>query len=337
MRCRRSWRSPTPSSSSTSTWVSARVLPPSSPLLFTVSPSHPICSQFPSLTDVDGVPGLSQKGLSVEERESVLNTVSDAYAQHIATDTDAEILGTLVESWTACCRALPGLLSEHSRTLIIKGLEHQLISLRQREVERAQEGAEGGDEDDLLELNELAETEASLYFAINSAVKQMLKEQGPAMPVQPFLPFLQLVGAPSTVAKEFALRLLSDIIEGLGEESFGYVGQYLDKVLGALSDEGELFGDVSRDRPANFLPFCEQSRPREGLPPTPLESLSRRLPTHTPMLPPALSSRSSLPSEKLTPRTTTFSSLATTPSRLVSSDVVKSSRHAQADSHLSPQ
>lgn len=106
-------------------------------------------------------------------------------------------------------------------------------------MERAQEGAEGGDEDDLLELNELAETEASLYFAINSAVKQMLKEQGAAMPVQPFLPFLQLVGAPSTVAKEFALRLLSDIIEGLGEESFGYVGQYFDKVLGALNDEGK--------------------------------------------------------------------------------------------------
>ncbi|ORY82352.1 armadillo-type protein [Leucosporidium creatinivorum] len=183
------------------------------------------------------VHSLSQKNLSVEERESVLNTVSDAYAQHIATDTDAEMLGTLVESWTACCRSLPGLLSEHSRTLIIKGLEHQLISLRQRELERAQEGAEGGDEDDLLELNELAETEATLYFAINTAVKQMLKEQGPAMPVQPFLPFLQLVGAPSTVAKEFALRLLSDIIEGLGEESFGYVGQYLDQVLHALSDE----------------------------------------------------------------------------------------------------
>lgn len=150
------------------------------------------------------------------------------------------MLGTLIESWTSCCRSMPGLLSDNSRTLIIKGIEHQLISLRQREAERASEGAEaGGDEDDLLELNELAETEATLYFAINAAVRQMLKEQGTALPLQPFLPFLQLLNGSNTVPKEFALRLVSDIAEGLGEASFPYVHEYLDKVLRALSDEGE--------------------------------------------------------------------------------------------------
>lgn len=149
------------------------------------------------------------------------------------------MLGTLVESWTSCCRSLPGLLSEHSRTLIIKALEHQLIALKDRELERAQEGAAGGDEDDLLELNEVAEAEAGLYFGINAAVRQMLKEQGAALPIQPFLPFLRLLDAPNTVPREFALRLLSDVVEGFGEASFELVRDYLPKVLAALADEGE--------------------------------------------------------------------------------------------------
>ena len=135
---------------------------------------------------------------------------------------------------------MPGLLSDNSRTLIIKGLEHQLISLRNREAERAAEGADGeGDEDDLVELNELAETEASLYFAINAAVRQMLMEQGAALPIQPFLPFLRLLNTSNTVPREFALRLVSDLAEGLGEASFALGREYRDKVLAALNDEGE--------------------------------------------------------------------------------------------------
>lgn len=201
-----------------------------------------------------------------EQRSLILNTVSDAFALHVASDTDSELLSTLILSWKASCKVMPHSLSDESRQLMSKALEAQLTSLAHRDQERVHASADK-DEDDLLELQELAAGESEVYYAINFALPELMGQGAPQTAIQPFLPFLQLVNSPSLAPKNFGLRFVADTIASLGDASLPLVQTHLESILHALSDEGA-FG--RRVAPLQMLILCPQQNLRPaGQPATP--------------------------------------------------------------------
>ncbi|KAK4047556.1 importin subunit beta-3 [Microbotryomycetes sp. JL201] len=185
---------------------------------------------------------LSGTSLPEEQKALALNTCSDAFAKHIAQDTDAEIVATLVESWTASVGALPNSLSRQSRQTILKALESQLTLLVQREQERSHAvnglgGQQDADEDDLLELEQLAEQETIVYWAINLAIKWLVEQYGYELPVTVLKPFLNLMTA-SKVPREFGLRLFADLTIA-GEQVVTVLAEHAERVLESVSDLDE--------------------------------------------------------------------------------------------------
>ncbi|KAK4700385.1 hypothetical protein P7C70_g5863, partial [Phenoliferia sp. Uapishka_3] len=178
------------------------------------------------------VHGLSQSNISQDDRVAILNPVSDAFAEHIAADTDPEFLATLITSWTTCYKYLPNCLLPASRDRFIKSLEAQLASLETRDRERRQSGE--ADEDDAIELAGYEDGDVLVFSSINGALSMLLEAEGPIFPVEPFLPFLRLMGTGSVAPVHFALRLLSDIIEHTGDAGYGFVKPYLEHVLNVL-------------------------------------------------------------------------------------------------------
>ncbi|KAL8277567.1 hypothetical protein RQP46_009999 [Phenoliferia psychrophenolica] len=181
------------------------------------------------------VQGLSKSNISQEERLSILDPVSDAFVEHIAADTDAEVLATLIASWTTCYQSLPGCLSPPSRDRLIKALEAQLTSLAARD--RARRETTDEDEDDALELAEFADGDVLVFSSINGAIALLLTAEGQGFPIAPFLPFLGLMSTGSPAPTHFALRLLCDIVRYTGEAGYGNVRPYLDRILNSLGDE----------------------------------------------------------------------------------------------------
>ncbi|KAM0788088.1 hypothetical protein ACM66B_001257 [Microbotryomycetes sp. NB124-2] len=199
---------------------------------------------------------LSGTSLPDELKAVALNTCSDAFSKHIAQDTDAEMVATLVESWTASVGALPNMLSPQSRQTVLKALESQLTMMVQREQERShtvtslggsgasrdvvgrQQDEADPDEDDLLELEELAEQESIVYFAINGAIKWLVDSYGFELPVSRLKPFLNLMTGTSKVPKEFGLRLFADLTN-VGEKAVEVVGDHAARVLECVSDQDD--------------------------------------------------------------------------------------------------
>ncbi|KAM0755210.1 ARM repeat-containing protein [Meredithblackwellia eburnea MCA 4105] len=205
--------------------------------------------------------GLARTPLTAEQRTLLLNAVSDAFAKHIAQDTDAVLVSILISSWNACYNSLAGALGPPQREYIIKALEGQLTQVYNRE-ERG--GDEGYDEDDDVEDSENKENDLFLLATINSAIRDMLKVDK-SVPVGPFLPFLRAVNGKKAVTAHFAMRLMSDIIEHTGDNSVPHIKPYLDRVLVALSDADNvtrriasyLVGVAAESCPATLLDFSK--------------------------------------------------------------------------------
>lgn len=194
--------------------------------------------------------------MTQEQRAVVLNTVSDTFAQHVAADTDAELLNTMISAWTSSCKMLPGVLSAESRTLMSKALESQLTTLALRERERATASADK-DEDDLLELEELEAGDAEVYHAINLALRELIKHQGGEAVLPPFLPFLGLVESVGAGSRNFGLRFIADVVLVLKDQAAPLVQGHLPAVLRAISDE-----DAPTRRAASYVTgVCAEAGP----------------------------------------------------------------------------
>jgi hypothetical protein len=200
--------------------------------------------------------GISQQNVNQEQRAQVLNTISDAFAFHVAADTDAELLTTMLSAWTSSCKLLPDLLSLESRALMSKALEAQLTTLALRERERVTASADK-DEDDLLELEELEAGDGEVYYAINLALRALLKQQGGESTLPPFLPFLGLVDSAGSGSRNFGLRFIADVVLALKEGAAPLVQAHLPAVLRAISDE-----DAPTRRAASYVAgVCAEAGP----------------------------------------------------------------------------
>lgn len=134
---------------------------------------------------------------------------------------------------------LPNCLSALCRERFIKAIESQLTSLVQRIQERA--ALHAVDADDDLDLNEQAEGDDLILQATTGALRILLNQDGASLPLQPILPFLAMINTPTPSSQHFALRLISDIIQSIGDASLNLVTPYLETVLVALSAEGKSF------------------------------------------------------------------------------------------------
>lgn len=180
--------------------------------------------------------GLAKNGLTPEQRQTISNTVSDAFSECIAADTDPELISEFITSWTGCYTSLPNCLLPTTQQRFVKALEAQLTNLQTREKKRA--SGEDVDEDDLVDFEDLENDEA-VFESINNALKKVLATEGTAFPIQPIFPFLAFMSSPNSVSAHFGLRLACDLIEGLGDAAQQAVRPYLDRVHGFLTDAGE--------------------------------------------------------------------------------------------------
>lgn len=187
---------------------------------------------------------ISQSLTPQDQMKAILSTVSDAFADCIAGDTDAEILSTFITSWTSCFVILPGCLSISSRETYLKALESQLTSLRDREIERL-EVVE--DADDALAWDDVTEVDARVFRSISRSIGAMLKADGQSFPIEPFMPFLGLLNGASAPPTHFALRLVYDTILSMGDRSSALVQPYLQTILKLLGDSGTLSLSLPHD------------------------------------------------------------------------------------------
>lgn len=118
------------------------------------------------------------------------------------------------------------------------------------------------DEDDVQELTEAVEEDAQVFSAMQNALRNLLRAEGAAFPIQPILPFLDLMSGTSEAPTYFALKLFSDIIQSTGEASPALVGPYLDRVLVALTDVGAC-SFLSGSTRTTLISFARRSRDEE--------------------------------------------------------------------------
>lgn len=133
---------------------------------------------------------------------------------------------------------LPNCLSPLCRGRFLKAIESQLTTVVQREQERA--AGQEEDEDDAIDWSEQQEEDSFIFEAVTGSLRNLLRAEGTALPIQPMLPFLSLINSTSTAPGHFALRLVTDLIEYMGEASLPLVQPYLERVLGSIIDAGKI-------------------------------------------------------------------------------------------------
>lgn len=192
------------------------------------------------------VDGLAKQNLPLAQRQEIISAVSDAFATHIAADTDPEIIAMFNSSYAGCLSAMSNCLSVPARDTVVKALESQLTLAAQREHERAQAAAAGdADEDDQVEEAEQEAADAVIFASTNAPLRELLKQFGADFPLGAVAPFISLAQSKAEGPKHFALKLLADIVGYAGAGVGNSVAGCYPALVAALTDEDDVTRRIS--------------------------------------------------------------------------------------------